>query len=115
MDLKNRPDAYDNQAFKNKGKSIVNKNEDHNMLTLLIKIKTVMDKSKYVRCTENQIIKMDTPPLVILSYPVLVASANDSQHASNSGKDTLFRMLDIQDSLSVNCLCIDDVSGSLLE
>ena len=33
----------------------------------------------------------------------------------NSSNETLFRMLAIQESLSINCLCIDDICGSLFE
>ena len=62
------------------------------MMTLPVITKEIMDKSKYVRCTEIQIIKFDTPPLITSSYPVRVMSANNPIQANNDGKETLFRM-----------------------
>ena len=36
-------------------------------------------------------------------------------NTSNTSKEYCFRMLTIQESLSINCLCIDNICGSLFE
>ena len=60
-------------------------------------------------------IKHLSPSLIISSCPVLVTSTYRPMNTRNSSKELLFRMLAIQESLSINCLCIDDICGSLFE
>ena len=74
-----------------------------------------IDRYKNVPCTETRMILIGTPPLAIASCPVMVTAAtmNHIPHSRHPEQST--RMLDIQGSLSVNCICIDDICGSVYE
>ena len=78
-------------------------------------IRSIVDNKKYVPYTENKVIKSLLPTLIISSCPILVTSAHQPLNTSNTSKDKLFRMLAIQESLFINCLCIDDMCCSLFE
>ena len=78
--------------------------ESDNKTILHIIIKYVVDNKKYVPCTENKVIKPLSSPLVISSYLVLVTSTYQHVNTINTSKEFLFRMLTIQESLSINCL-----------
>ena len=105
VDIKNRPDAYDEHAFIRDGQTKVKIRESDNKIILPVIIKSTVDNEKYVPCTENMIIKHLSPPLIISSCPVLVTFTHQPMNTGNSSKETLFRMLDIQESLSINCFC----------
>ena len=115
VDIKNRPDAYDEHAFMRDGQTKVEIRESDNKIILLVIIKFIVDNEKYVLCIEDRVIKYLSPSLIISSCPVLVTSTHQPMNTRNSSKETLFRMLAIQESLSINCSCIDDICESLFE
>ena len=115
VDIKNRPDAYDEHAFMRDGQTKVEIRESDNKIIFPMIIKSIMDNKKYVPCTENRIIKNLSPPVIISSYLVLVTLTHRPVKTRNSSKEILFRMLFIQESLSYNCLCIDEICWSLFE
>ena len=57
VDIKNRPDAYDEHAFIRDGQTKVKIRESDNKIILPVIIKSTVDNEKYVPCTENRIIK----------------------------------------------------------
>ena len=115
MDIKNRPDAYDEHAFMRDGQTKVEIRESDNKIILLVIIKFIVDNEKYVSCIEDRVIKHLSPSLIISSCPVWVTSTHQPMNTRNSNKETLFQMLAIQELLSINFLCIDDIYGSLFE
>ena len=115
VDTKETPDAYDEHAFICDGQTKVKIRESDNKIIFPMIIKSIMDNKKYVPCTENRIIKNLSPPVIISSYLVLVTSTHQPVKTRNSSKEILFRMLFIQESLSYNCLCIDEICWSLFE
>lgn len=115
VDIKNIPDAHDEHAFIRDGQTKVKIRELDNKIILPVIIKFIMDNEKFVPCTENRIINHLSPPLTISSCPVLVTSTHQPVNTRNSSDEILFRMLVIQESLSIICLCIDDIYGSLFE
>ena len=115
VDIKNRPDAYDEYAAIRDGQTKVKIRESDNTLILPVIIKYIVDNEKYVPCIENRVIKHLSPSLIISSCPVWVTSTHQPMNTRNSNKETLFRVLAIQESLSINCLCIDDICESLFE
>ena len=89
--------------------------ETDNKIILPVIIKFIVDNKKYVPYTEDRVIKHLSPSLIISSCPVLVTSTHHPMNTSNTSKEKLFQMLAIQESLSINFLCIDDIYGSLFE
>ena len=115
MDIKNRPDAYDEHTFMRDGQTKVKIRESDNKIILPTIIKSIVNNEKYVPCTEDRAIIHLSPSLIISSFPVLVTSTHQPVNTRDSSKETLFRILAIQESLSINCLCIDDICESLFE
>ena len=113
IDIKNRPDAYIGESCRCNGRTKIQPQVDSTLIAPSILIQSNINRLKHVYCTERQVVKHGAPSLFISSYPVLIASATNFHHSRHTNTETLIRTLDIQDSLSVNYLCIDDVSGSL--
>ena len=115
MDVKNRPDEYDGKIFTHEGKTKIKVLGEDKITALPIITQSVIDASKHIPCTETRLIKLNMSPLAILSCPVLVTSAQKCAFEHDENNETKTRMINVQESLLINCLCIDDVSGSLFE
>ena len=114
VDIRNRRDVYDENTFIRDNQIKDKIKESGTKITLPVIINYIVDNEKYVPYTENNIITL-LPPLIISSCPVLVTSTHHPMNTSNTSKEKLFQMLAIQESLSINFLCIDDIYGSLFE
>ena len=115
VDTRHRPEAYDDTNFTRHGLMKI-KSSSHRMPTHMPVITQCrIDEYKNVPCTETRMILAGTPPLAIASCPVMVTAAtmNHIPHSRHPEQST--RMLDIQGSLSVNCICMDDICGSVYE
>ena len=115
VDIKNRLDAYDEHVFMRASQTKVKIRETDKKIIIPVLIKSIVDNEMYVPCTENRVIKYLSLSLIISSCPLLVTSTHQPVNTRNSSKEILFRMLAIQESLSINCLCIDDICESLFE
>ena len=115
VDVGNRPHAYDQQMFTLHGKAKIKLDSATIISRVPIIIKGSTTKYNQVPCTEKQLVLFNTPPVVIASCPVLVTSINCCNLPRNDHLEQPTKMLGIQESLTVNCLCIDDISGSLYE
>ena len=67
VDIKNRPDAYDEHAFMCNGQTKVKIRERDNKIKLPVIIKSIVGNEKYVPCTEDRVIKHLSPSLIISS------------------------------------------------
>ena len=84
-------------------------------MTLPTITQVVVDNLEYVPVVESRMIVYEPPILTISSCPVLVTTTPPITHNLNIHKERTFRMVDVQELLSVNCISIDDVNGSLFE
>ena len=115
IDIRNRLDAYDETTFMHDGQTKVKIKESNNKIMFPVIINSIVDNQKYGRYTEHKIVKPLSPPLIISSCSEVVTSTHHPMNTSNTSKETLFRMLAIQESLSISWLCIDDICGYLFE
>lgn len=111
VDIQNRPDAYDDSNFTVHKQTKVKVKPSSSLSQLPIITQRCIDAYKIVPCTETRIVIADTPPLIISSCPVMVAAVHPPELSHFTHQEQPTRMLDIQDSLSVNCVCIDDICG----
>ena len=114
VDLNNRLEVYGHSKFADKGRTKFKRTDDNNPIKLSIIIQPDIDKTTYVPCTEDQIVMYKSPPLNKYSCSVLVTSVNASTCVGKIAKETLFRIMEVQESLYINCISINDVSGYLL-
>ena len=80
VDIKNRSDAYDTDAFSQEGKVRIKLLEEKRIVTLPTITQTVVNNSEYVPVVENRMIVYEPPILTISSFPVFVVPPLSNFH-----------------------------------
>ena len=113
-DVSNRPDAYNISKFAMDGRTKIARTGEADQTHLPIITDSYINKVRYEECTEDRIVVYDPQPMGISSCPVLVTSAKGNGSLFTDKLKTQFRMMEVQSSLSVNYISIDDVTGFYL-
>ena len=123
VNISNTLNACDENKFVHDGQTKVKMRESDNKTILPVIVKYVVNNTQYVLWTENKMIKLLSPPLIISSYPVLVTSTHQHVNTSNTSKEKKFECWPYKnDSSGIVCVlttyvapCLNDVEMTRVE
>ena len=115
IDRKNRSTAYEVHTFAARGQTKVKEAGDRKPSLCPLVITSTLSTMEVIPTTSSTLSLVESDTKTISSCPVLVTSSHAVASMPTNNKEPLFRMIDVQKLLSINCLCIDDVCGSMYE